>query len=86
MVEVDLRLTKDSILIIQHDPTFKRYYGVDSPVSSMTWDEISKLRSSKGGSIVLKFEEVLKVCEGRIQLLIDNKIKGILYPVIAKLG
>jgi glycerophosphoryl diester phosphodiesterase len=76
MVEVDLRLTKDSILIIQHAPTFKRYYGVDKPVSSMTWQEISKLRSSEGGSKVLKFEEVLKLCSGKIQLMVDNKIRG----------
>ncbi|HET7115378.1 MAG TPA: glycerophosphodiester phosphodiesterase family protein [Hanamia sp.] len=76
MIEVDLRLTKDSIFIIQHDPTFKRYYGVDKPVSSMTWNEISKLRSSKGGSKVLKFEDVLKICQGKIQLMIDNKIRG----------
>ena len=76
MVEVDLRLTQDSVLIIQHDPTFKRYYGVDKPVSSMTWEAISKLRSSRGGSKVLSFENVLRICKGRIQLMIDNKIRG----------
>lgn len=76
MIEVDLRLTKDNVFIIQHDPTFKRYYGVDKPVSSMTWNEISKLRSSKGESKVLKFEEVLKLCQGKMQLMIDNKIRG----------
>ena len=77
MIETDLRLTKDGILIVQHDPTFKRYYGVDNSVGSMTWNEISKLRSSKGGSSVLKFEEVLKNCrDGGIQVMIDNKIDG----------
>ncbi|TKK71019.1 hypothetical protein FC093_04915 [Ilyomonas limi] len=77
MVEVDLRITKDSILIVQHDPTFKRYYGVDRSPASMTWDEISKLRSSVGGSSVLKFEEVLENCKkGGIQVMIDNKING----------
>ncbi len=76
MVEVDLRLTKDRIFIIQHAPTFKRYYHVDKPVSSMTWEEISSLRSSVGESRVLKFEEVLKYCKGKIQIMIDNKIPG----------
>lgn len=75
-VEVDLRLTKDSVLIIQHDPTFKKYYGIDKPVSSMTWNEISELQSSRGNSKVLRFEDVLKICEGRIQIMIDNKIRG----------
>lgn len=76
MIEVDLRLTKDSIFIIQHDATFKRYYGVNKSVSSMTWNEISKLRSSNGGSKVIKFEDVLKICQGKMQLMIDNKIRG----------
>ena len=43
MVEIDLRLTKDSVLIIHHDMNFKRYFGVDKPVSETTWEEIGKL-------------------------------------------
>lgn len=78
MVEIDLRLTKDSVLIVHHDPTFKRYYGVDRPVTSMTWKEVRKLRSSHGGSAVLKFEDALKACKkGGIQVMLDNKIKGV---------
>ncbi|HEX5552845.1 MAG TPA: glycerophosphodiester phosphodiesterase family protein [Chitinophagaceae bacterium] len=65
MVEVDLRLAKDSIFIIQHAPTFKRYYGVDKLISSMGWQEISMLRSSEGGSKVLQFEDILKLCRGK---------------------
>jgi hypothetical protein len=81
MVEVDLRLTKDNVFIIQHDPTFKRFYGADKPVSSITWDGISKLRSSRDDSKVLRFEDVLKICKGKIQLMIDNKIRG-KHPVL----
>ena len=76
MVEVDLRLTKDGQLIIQHDPDFKKYYNVNRQVTDMTWDEISKLRNDRGGSRVLRFEEVLQYCSGKIQLMIDNKIVG----------
>jgi len=86
MVEVDLRLTKDSVLIVHHDRTFKRYYGVDKAPLSMTWDEIRKLRSSVGGSSVLKFEEVLKNCKkGGIQVMIDNKIDGVDTVLFAKI-
>lgn len=76
MVEVDLRLTKDAELIIQHDSDFRKYYGTHRRVTDMTWSEISKLRSNSGGSRVLRFEEVLQYCSGRIQLMIDNKIMG----------
>lgn len=76
MVEVDLRLTKDNELIIQHDPDFRKYYNVNRRVTEMTWPEISKLRSNSGGSHVLRFEEVLQYCSSKIQLMIDNKIAG----------
>lgn len=76
MVEVDLRVTKDRELIIQHDPNFRKYFHDDRQVEDMTWEEISRLRSDRGGSGVLKFEEVAKRCSGKIQLMIDNKIKG----------
>ena len=76
MVEIDLRLTKDSVLIIHHDMNFKRYFGVDKPVSETTWEEIRKLKSNTGGSKVLQFEEALQYCSGRIDVMIDNKISG----------
>ncbi|HVW60446.1 MAG TPA: glycerophosphodiester phosphodiesterase family protein [Puia sp.] len=76
MVEVDLRVTKDGVLIINHDADLKKYYGVDRRVSDVTWQEISLLRSDRGGSRVLRFEEVLQYCRGKMGVMIDNKIRG----------
>lgn len=76
MVEVDLRLTKDGHLIVNHDADFRKYYHVNRLVSEMDWEEISKLRSDRGGSRVLLFEEVLRHCKGKMQIMIDNKIPG----------
>ncbi|HTN05906.1 glycerophosphodiester phosphodiesterase family protein [Agriterribacter sp.] len=76
MVEIDLRLTKDRVLIIHHDTNFKRYFGVDKKVSDMNWKEISKLKSNTGGSRVLTFEAALQYCSGKIAVMIDNKISG----------
>lgn len=76
MVEVDLRLTADSVLITQHDRNFRRYFGVDSAVNTMSWHSIQQLRSEFGSS-VLSFEEVLRQCSGRIRVMIDNKIEGL---------
>lgn len=75
MVEIDMRLTKDSVLIIQHDRNFKRYYGVDSAVADMTWQQISGLVSDKGSKVVT-LEEEFKHCQGRMQVMLDNKING----------
>lgn len=85
MIEVDLRITKDSIFIIHHAPSFKQTYGVDKTVDSMTWREISKLQSLKGNNKVLRFEELLKLCKGKIKLMIDNKIKGMDTVLFTKL-
>src|SRR5690349_22392869 len=45
MVEIDMRLTKDSMLIIHHDRSLKRYYNVDRPIAEMTWQEIQSASS-----------------------------------------
>src|SRR5690554_1990229 len=76
MVEVDLRLTRDSVLIIHHDPNFKRYYGVNKNVSEMDWVEVKELVGDLGNK-VLSFEEALKFCQDNdLQVMVDNKIKG----------
>lgn len=81
MVEVDLRRTKDNILITNHDNNFKRYYNVDKKVEDMTWKEISKLKSNNG-TVVQKFEDVLQLChELGLNIMIDNKLKGF-EPII----
>jgi len=75
MVEVDLRMTKDSVLVTHHDKTFKNSFGLDAAVSSMTWKDIGQLRNANGYR-VLKLEEVLKKCKGKLGVMIDNKLDG----------
>lgn len=75
MVEIDMRLTKDSVLITQHDPHFRSYFGTDRLVSDMTWKEIQSLKHPSGYR-VLRLEEVLAHCQGNIQVMLDNKIAG----------
>jgi len=76
MVEVDLRLTKDSVLVTHHDRTFTRYYGVDKTLDSMTWAEVRELKGDRDNR-VLQFEEVLRFCSNNnLNVMIDNKISG----------
>lgn len=87
MVEIDLRLTKDSVFIIQHDKNFKRYFGVERNVTDMTWAEIQNLKNNTG-SRVLSFEEALKYCSGKMEVMIDNKVEGndtLLFGKVVKL-
>jgi len=73
MVELDMRLTRDGKLIIHHDNNFEKYFGDKRKVSEMTWQEITVLR---GNHRVLKLEEALQYCSGKMQVMIDNKIPG----------
>lgn len=40
---MDLRLTKDNIPIIFHDPTIERLTGQTGTISEMTWEELREL-------------------------------------------
>ncbi|HEY8548380.1 MAG TPA: glycerophosphodiester phosphodiesterase family protein [Vicinamibacterales bacterium] len=74
MIEVDIRRTKDGRAILQHDPTFQRYYGDPRPVAELTWAEVSRLRAEPGGRSPLAFEELCERCAGRIRLMLDIKV------------
>ncbi|WP_221391928.1 glycerophosphodiester phosphodiesterase family protein [Dyadobacter sp. NIV53] len=43
MVEIDLRVTKDNVLVTHHDRNLIRDFGVDANVSSVNWKEIKRL-------------------------------------------
>jgi glycerophosphoryl diester phosphodiesterase len=74
MTEIDLRLTKDDVFILLHERTLKNF-GVDKPVTTMTWSEVSQLKNDQG-SKVMTFEEALQTCRGKMRVMIDNKIAG----------
>lgn len=76
MVEIDMRLTKDGVLITHHDRNFVRYFNEDKNVSDMTWNEISLLKS-EFGTTVQKLEDIFKLCQSTgMNVMLDNKIKG----------
>lgn len=44
MVEIDMRLTNDSVLITQHDPHFQKCFQLNQRGSEMTWEQIKALK------------------------------------------
>jgi glycerophosphoryl diester phosphodiesterase len=73
MVEVDVRESKDGRLVVNHDQSFRRYYGVDRLVEEMTWDEIERLRATPGGTRPMTFRELCALARGRIRLMVEAK-------------
>lgn len=76
MVEIDTRLTKDSVLVAHHDRDLSRYFGVEKQVQDLHWDELSQMRSH-GGNTVAKLETLLDLCQDMgLEVMIDLKILG----------
>lgn len=74
-VEIDMRISKDSVLITHHDAHLRKYFNIDRQVSDLTWEELQHLTHPSGYRI-LKLEEVLAHCAGKIAVMLDNKIAG----------
>jgi glycerophosphoryl diester phosphodiesterase len=78
-VEIDLRTSKDSQLVIMHDATVNRMTNGIGKVSDLTWAELKQLKVIDKNhpewaekSIPL-FSEVLKLCKGKINIYLDFK-------------
>lgn len=56
-VELDLRLTKDNIPILFHDPTIERLTGQTGTISEMTWEELREIDITYNHPLRNKFSE-----------------------------
>lgn len=79
IVELDIALTSDSVLVLQHDRTIDRCTTGKGRVIDMTYDSLQKfyLRTAHGvrSSLDLKIptlREALEVCKDRIVVNIDK--------------
>ncbi len=73
MIETDIWESKDGRLVVQHDPTFRRFFGENRAVAEMTWSEIERLRANPGGTRPMQFHELTALCRGKISLMLDVK-------------
>ncbi len=93
-VEIDLRTTKDNVLVIMHDNTVDRMTDGKGKVSDLTFAEIQRLRirdkkkDSTKTDPVPTFEEVLKTCRNKIHIYLDYKDASVQqsYTMIKKYG
>jgi len=93
-VEIDLRTTKDSVLVSMHDNTVNRMTDAKGAVKDMTLAEIEQLRVKSRDSLdktdyrVPTFEEILKLCKNKIYIYIDfkNASASATYAMLKKYG
>jgi glycerophosphoryl diester phosphodiesterase len=78
-VEIDLRTSKDGILMILHDATVDRMTNGQGNVADKTWAELQslQLKNPKADDPtayrIPEFREVLRLCKNRIYIYLDFK-------------
>lgn len=91
MAEIDLAMTKDSVLILMHDNTIDRTTTGKGKPSDFTLAEIKKLHLRDGLGVetqmsVPTLQEILEVSDGKILLNLDKGFDFIkqVYPLVKK--
>jgi glycerophosphoryl diester phosphodiesterase len=72
-IELDVHLTKDNYVVVFHDDNLKRMTGIDKNITEMTMEELKKLRLQDTSERIPTLQEVLKIVNGRVPLLIELK-------------
>lgn len=90
MVEIDVQLTKDSVMVLMHDRTIDRCTTGRGKIGEMTYEELQRhyLKTAHGvrSSLDLKvptLREALEVCKDRITVNIDKGYDY--YPMVLAL-
>lgn len=89
VVELDLQLTKDSVLIVMHDSKLERTTTGKGSVGDWTMDSLRTLKLKNGCGIKTKhhiptLEEALLFAKGKVLINLDkaDRYFDLLYPVL----
>ncbi len=74
-VEIDVRMSTDSVFLGHHDRNLARYYDQEEQVADLPWSTLKKLRGTLGNRIH-SLDEILIAASGRIKIMVDLKIPG----------
>jgi glycerophosphoryl diester phosphodiesterase len=79
-VEIDLRLTRDGHVVVLHDATVDRTTNGHGRIKDLTLAQVKRIKT-KDGQHVPTLEEVLKVTDGQVGLMLELKIRSLAKPV-----
>ncbi len=72
-IELDVRLSKDGVLMVFHDDTLDRVVGIEGRVDRYTAEELGQMRLSGTEDGIPRFSDVLDAVGGRVPLLVEIK-------------
>ena len=74
ILEFDIRLTKDNIPVLSHDNRLIKHQ-LNEKVADLTWAEVKKLTNSHFAPVI-KLEQALDECFGKVMLNLELKPRG----------
>ena len=78
IVEIDLKMTKDSVLVLSHDRTIDRMFNGKGKVSDFTYDSLMTFKAKRAHGVatdstrIATLEEALTLCKDRILVNLDH--------------
>jgi len=88
MIELDVRKTKDKVLVVFHDDNLKRIFRINKKISDVSYsfllslDLTNHFRSNLSDVFVPTLEDAIKYLNGKCPLLIDIKEKEVCDDVV----
>ncbi len=83
-VELDIQATKDRQLVIFHDRRVDRLTIGKGAVADLTLPDLRRL-TLPGGHVIPTLEEGLKAAEGRVGVVLELKVPGLVEPALEAL-
>ena len=79
MIELDCQLTIDGHVVVVHDKTLTKPWGVPRPVAALAWREVSAIR--RQGYRIPELAEVLSLVQ--LPVMVDVPSLAVLEPALA---
>lgn len=73
IIEFDVHLLKDNTVVVFHDNNLKRMIGEDKKLKDCTYEDIKKLRLLDTDNYIPTFDEVLKLINGKVPIIVELK-------------
>ncbi|MBQ0065921.1 MAG: glycerophosphodiester phosphodiesterase [Firmicutes bacterium] len=75
-IELDVQMSKDGKLVVFHDGTLKRMCKDERMLIDLTYDELQQFYLKRSSQKIPLFEDVLKVIDGKVPLIVEIKYEG----------
>lgn len=82
-MELDVHLSKDGKLVVEHDDSLLRTCGINRPIEDCTWEEIKDLSLEGTSERLPLLEDVFELAQGKVPLLIEAKVFGGNYNALS---